>query len=256
MVSVAQFSAQARFVAGPHSVTELPWSKILPTNLAIDGRIPVDTTTKYLAAQRTSATKHLIAIQIDPADPSQRDMHRKLFQYFHDRHRYGVLQIQSNIVKDAYLIPLAKDAPMPAQIESMDRHEIPVKRTEQSLLAILVIHKNIPELAPKSPLQATLSRSKPVTISASPPNRDMQKQVSPAAGFSPPTAQTLTLAAQDTAAVEAMAGADLSAADMAALQGLFIAHPEILSNPQILTNPSILQTLIERHLRGQAGQAW
>jgi hypothetical protein len=51
-------------------------------------------------------------------------------------------------------------------------------------------------------------------------------------------------------------GLGLSAADLAALQSILIAHPEILSNPQILTNPTILQNLLQQHLGGQNPQGW
>jgi hypothetical protein len=250
MPSVANFSAQARFVGGPHSVTTLPWSTILPPHLVIDGRIPIDTTTKYLEAQRVSSTKDMIVIQLEPAEESHREMQRKLYQYFHDRQRYGVLQIQSNLVKDAYLIPLSAEEQIPLQIELMESHEIPRSRTEPTLLAILVIQKNIP--IERSPV--SFSPGNVIPQSTSPPNNDISKPFSPAAPaalpvqpstFSPPSNPTLGL--------EAMG---LSAADLAALQVVLIAHPEILSNPQILTNPSILQNLLQQHLGGQQQQRW
>src|SRR5208282_1849699 len=77
MPSVAHFSAQARFVGGPHSVTDLPWSNIIPPHLVIDGRIAMETTNKYLDAQRSSSTKNVIAIQIEAAEDSHKEMHRK-----------------------------------------------------------------------------------------------------------------------------------------------------------------------------------
>jgi hypothetical protein len=249
MTSVANFSAQARFVGGPHSITTLPWSTILPPHLVIDGRIPIDSTTKYLEAQRVSSTKDLIVIQLEPAEESHREMQRKLYQYFHDRQRYGVLQIQSNIVKDAYLIPLSAEEQIPLQIELMESHEIPRSRTEPTLLAILVIQKNIPvELSP-----VKFSPGKAVPASASPPNADVPKPFSPAAPVALHVQQPSTLSppSDPTSAIEAMG---LSAADLAALQGVLIAHPEILSNPQILTNPAILQSLLQQHLGGQQPQ--
>ena len=239
MPSVAHFSAQARFVGGPHSVTDLPWSSILPQHLVIDGRIPIETTTTYLDAQRSSSTKNVIAIQLDAAEDSHKEMHHKLYQYFHDRQRYGVLQIQSNIVKDAYLIPLAPSQPIPDQIELMDYHDIPRTRTEPYLLAILVIQKSIPHELSKSP--ATFSPGISAAPATSPPNPEVAKPYSPPA-FSPSNVQ------QPEASGETLG---LSPADLAALQGVLLAHPEILSNPQILTNPAILQNLIQQHLSGQ-----
>lgn len=257
MQHVTTFSAQARFVGGPHSITDLPWSTILPTDLVIDGRIAIDTTTKYLDAQRVSSTKDIIVLQFEAAEDSQKPMALKLYQYFHERQRYGVLQIHSQIVKDAYVIPLAPDQAIPTQIEVMDSHEIPRTRTEPYLLAILVIQKNLE----RSPL-AQPPIAKPIAVSNSPPNPEItpQQTFSPAThqstAFSPPMyiPPTAVTASPSAAGIE---GLGLSAADLAALQSILIAHPEILSNPEILTNPTILQNLLQQHLGGgQNLQGW
>ncbi len=250
MQSVASFAAQARFVGGPHSITDLPWSKILPPNLVIDGRIPIDTTAKYLDAQRVSSTKDIIAIQFEEANSSEKPMLQKLYQYFHDRQRYGVLQIHSQIVKDAYLIPLSVDEPVPAQIEAMDSHEIPRSRSSASLLAILVIQKNLERsYLPVDPANSFVT-------SNSPNQEDVAaKRISPAV---PSTSYSPSLHTPPpvTESMTAGEGLGLSAADLAALQAIVIAHPEILSNPQILTNPTILQNLLQQHLAGQNLQGW
>src|SRR5208282_6319650 len=97
------------------------------------------------------------------------------------------------------------------------------------LLAILVIQKSIPPELSKSP--ATFSPGISAAPATSPPNPDVAKPYSPPV-FSPSNVQ-------QPAATEETLG--LSPADLAALQGVLLAHPEILSNPQILTNPAILQ---------------
>jgi hypothetical protein len=252
MPSVAHLNAQARFVGGPHTITDLPWSKILASNLIVDGRIAIESTTKYLEAQRLSSTKNIIVIQIDPADESQKDMHRKLFQYFHDRKRYGVLRNESSFVKDAYLIPLSAEEAIPEQIELMDSHEISRIRTEPSILLILVIHKNIPDIK----LSPTIKPPRPSMSLASPSNQEAPKTFSPAASMSPTTAQPPTFSPRDpTPAVpdpaSLLSALGLSGADILALQAVIVAHPEILSNPQLLTNPSVLQSLIAQHLAGE-----
>jgi Transcription factor S-II (TFIIS), central domain/SPOC domain/PhD finger domain len=230
MPSVAQFSAQAHFL-GPS--IDLAWQKIFPTNMLIDGRIPIDTTKKYLSAQRTSSTKQVVAVRLDPADSTQEAMHGKLFRYFHDRQRYGVLQMHSPMVKDAYLIPLATDEPVPLDILPLDS-TIPSPREEQLLLAVLVIHKSLAEH--HSP-QVQMSPSLPLPSAIS-PARNVR--------MSPPTQPI----------ADPIASMGLSNADLAALQAVLVAHPEILANPQILTNPSILQGLIEQHLRAGQQQLW
>jgi Transcription factor S-II (TFIIS), central domain/SPOC domain/PHD-finger len=230
MASVAHFSAQAQFVGGPLSVTDLPWSTILPPNLVVDGRIPIDTTTKYLDAQRSSSTKSVIVIRLEAADDFHKSMEARMYQYFHDRQRYGVLRVHSDIVKDAYIVPLSPNEPIPEQIQLMDSHEIPQTRAEPYLLALLVIQKSIP----LETLSATFRLANPPPPAMSPPNRDA------GVAYSPPT---------DT--IPSPEALGLSPADLAALQSVLIAHPEILTNPQILTNPAILQGLIQQHLSGQ-----
>jgi hypothetical protein len=253
MPSVAHFAAQARFVGGPHSVTDLPWSNILPQHLVIDGRIAIDTTTKYLAAQRSSSTKSIIVLQI-VAEQTHKEMHRKLFQYFHDRQRYGVLQIQSNIVRDAYIVPLAPDQPIPEAVESMDSHDIPRSRTEPYILAILVIQKQIPTEISRSPVTGFspgVAAPPPVT---SPPTAEIATQQFSPLGASPFTAVAASqqpVTYSPPAVWNPIEALGLSTADLAALQGVLIAHPEILSDPQILTNPAILQNLLQQHLSGQ-----
>lgn len=238
MPLVAQFQAQARFIAGPLSVTDLPWSSILPSTLLIDGRIPVDTTTKYLAAQRSSASKDLIAIQLDADDPTQRAQHEKLFRYFFERQRFGVLTVHSAAVKDAYLVPLAAEQEIPDIIESMEMHDIPRVRTEAYLIVIMVIQKNIPMDVKKSPPSVPVPPVIPVN--ASPPNVEL-----------PPTRYTPPLVPapfEEPASTQGLTALGLSAADLAALQSLFLAHPEIVNDPQISTNPAILQSYIQQYL--------
>ena len=178
MPLVATFQSQARFIGGPLSITDLPWSSILPDTLLIDGRIPIDTTTKYLEAQRSSASKDLIAIQLDADDETQRSQHEKLFRYFFERQRFGVLTMHSPLVKDAYLVPLAVEQEIPDVIESMETHDIPRTRTDPYLIAILVIQKNIATVEAKRsslpptvvPATATFpATAVPNPVNASPP---------------------------------------------------------------------------------------
>jgi hypothetical protein len=133
----------------------------------------------------------------------------------------------------------------------MESHEIPRSRTEPTLLAILVIQKNIP--IERSPL--SFSPGNVIPQSTSPPNNDTSKPFSPAApAVLPVQPSALSPPSNPTSGLEAMG---LSAADLTALQGVLIAHPEILNNPQILTNPSILQNLLQQHLGGgQQQQRW
>jgi hypothetical protein len=242
MPSVAQFSAQIKSFGSSNSIDDLPWSTMFPNHLSIEGRIPIPTTTKYLEAQKSSSSKRVIAGQIEPSGESQKESFQKLYQYFHDRQRYGVLQFQSKIIKDAYLIPLSPEDSVPSQIESKDSHDIPKIRTEPMLLLVLVILKQAP-IETKSPIN--LSPTQTIVPTISPPNLETTKTYSPPVLPSPTVS---TAPAENAPSIESLG---LSSADLSALQGLLIAHPDILSNPQILTNPAILQNLIQQHLSGQ-----
>lgn len=232
MPLVAQFHAQAHFIGGPFTITNLPWSQLLAPALLIDGRIPIETTNKYLEAQRVSASKDIIALQLEPADEGARAEHEKLFRYFEDRQRWGVLTCHSPLVKDAYVVPLSAGAGIPDVVEAMDTHEIPRTRTEPYLIAILVIQKNIPVEA-KQP-----SPPAPAPVAAGPVNASPETYTPPTTFEQPPPPAA-------TSGIEALG---LSAADLAALQTLFLAHPEIVQDPQISTNPAVLQAYIQQYL--------
>ena len=246
MPLVATFQSQARFIGGPLSITNLPWSSILPATLLIDGRIAIDTTTKYLEAQRSSTSKDLIAIQLDADDETQRAQHEKLFRYFFDRQRFGVLTMHSPLVKDAYLVPLAVEQEIPDVIESMETHDIPRKRTDPYLIAILVIQKNIATAEVKrSPLPPTAvpagATAVPVTSVPNPVS------ASPTTSYTPPSIPLLPLE-QPAPTQSGLEALGLSAADIVALQSLFLAHPEIVNDPQISTNPAVLQSYLQQYL--------
>jgi len=246
MPLVATFQSQARFIGGPLSITDLPWSSILPDTLLIDGRIPIDTTTKYLEAQRSSASKDLIAIQLDADDETQRAQHEKLFRYFFERQRFGVLTMHSPLVKDAYLVPLAAEQEIPDVIESMETHDIPRTRTDPYLITILVIQKNIATVeAKRSPLPPTVVPAAATFASATAvPN---PVNASPPTSYTPPSIPLLPLE-QPAPTQSGLDTLGLSAADLAALQSLFLAHPEIVNDPQISTNPAVLQSYIQQYL--------
>jgi Transcription factor S-II (TFIIS), central domain/SPOC domain/PHD-finger len=236
MPLVAQFHAQAHFIGGPLTITDLPWSQLLSPALLIDGRIPIETTNKYLVAQRVSASKDIIALQLEPADEGARAQHEKLVRYFEDRQRWGVLTCHSPLVKDAYIVPLSVEAGIPEVVEAMDTHEIPRLRTGPYLIAILVVQKNIPvevkqPTPPPAPVPAPVAAAVPVN--ASPET------------YTPPTTFEQPPPSAATSGVEALG---LSAADLAALQTLFLAHPEIVQDPQISTNPAVLQAYIQQYL--------
>ena len=143
-------------------------------------------------------------------------------------------------------MPLAPSQDIPEEIDSMDSHEIPRVRSDPLLLAVMVISKSIPSETTISPAVQMSPEKQVAGPSMSPPNPEITNTFSPVTmlqptSMSPPTQQPAVSAETF----------GLSPADLAALQTVLLAHPEILSKPQILTNPTLLQTLIQQHLSGQ-----
>ena len=65
----------ARQVGGRHLAPESPlWRTLFPSDLLrIEGRVPVDNSTKYLLQMRLNATKELLAAAFSPASEASKN---------------------------------------------------------------------------------------------------------------------------------------------------------------------------------------
>ncbi|MCJ1400579.1 hypothetical protein MMC11_003785 [Xylographa trunciseda] len=142
MPSVAGFRGSGRHVAGADLSSVYPWAQLIPHSLHIEGRIDVEKATQYLCGLQWSKTTDVSVIAITPNDnPADQEQFDKLFNYFTERKRYGVIS-KSPIpaVRDVYLVPLELDAAKkPEFIELLEYCTLEEPRPTRMLLITYVI---------------------------------------------------------------------------------------------------------------------
>ncbi|GAO50993.1 hypothetical protein SAICODRAFT_220125 [Saitoella complicata NRRL Y-17804] len=275
---VAQFSCSAYKVGGPefkHIPGLNSWNDCFEATVVIEGRIGIEQSTKYLCAQKHSASKEVVVFKfIADDDENAKTEFKKLYEHFQSRERHGV--IRSSLlpaVKDAYIVTLSPDATIPEFIELLGDHNVPLVRDENMLLAVLVVNKgakrnsvaapsvtpasNPPYQSPADPRLANQSPSDPRLAGQmymSPVEYTPQQQ----SLYSPPTHQQYIpppkpapvpapAPAPAPAAAPAASALGFSPNDLALLQAIIVANPEVAANPAMLQDPVILSALIQRH---------
>ena len=156
MASVADFRGTAKHVAGANLSVLYPWDLLMPSSLLIEGRIDVERASQYLCGLRWSKTTDVSVVAVTPSDlPDDRVQFDKLFNYFTDRKRYGVIgNYPVPAVRDIYVVPLeAGTAKKPEFIELLDACSLEDSREERTLLITYVIKTIIDN--PTSSAQAT-----------------------------------------------------------------------------------------------------
>lgn len=154
MSNVADFAGRAKHVGGANLSKTIPWSHLMPNTLSIEGRIDVDRASEYLCGLRWSHTTDVTVLAVTPADdPSARSQFQKLFNYFADRKRYGVIgKNPVPAVKDCYVIPLEDGgAKKPEYIELLEHCTIDEPRPERTLLLTFVLKANTTPSAQATP---------------------------------------------------------------------------------------------------------
>ena len=193
MVGVAEFSGVAKHVAGANLSAAYPWSRLIPSLLTIEGRIDVNRATMYLCGLRYSNTCDVSVVCVTPNDDAEnRAQFDKLFEYFTERQRYGVISKNSFAnVKDTYLVPVeAGINEKPEFIELLEHCTLEDPNPERVMLLTYVIRSNntpSAQATPRnldsavvaaSPIQHPSSSSgliamspmeRPATFAASPP---------------------------------------------------------------------------------------
>lgn len=154
MSNVADFAGRAKHVGGANLSKIIPWSKLMPTTLSIEGRIDVDRASEYLCGLRWSHTTDVTVLAVTPADePTAQSQFQKLFNYFAERKRYGVIgKNPAAAVKDCYVVPLeAGSAKKPEFIELLEHCTIDDPRPDRTLLLTFVIKANSTPSAQATP---------------------------------------------------------------------------------------------------------
>jgi hypothetical protein len=145
MYPVADFNASAKHVGGAELSGRLPWNQLMPSKLVIDGRIEIQLATNYLCGLRFSQSTDVSVVAISaPDSPSDHAEFEKLFKYFLDRKRYGVIgKHPVPSVKDTYIVPVeAGSGKKPEFIELLENNTVQDPTPERMLLVVFVIKTN------------------------------------------------------------------------------------------------------------------
>ncbi|KAK1149214.1 Transcription factor bye1 [Aspergillus melleus] len=179
MNPIAEFSSSAKHVGGADLSGRIPWSQLVPSTLLIDGRIDVQLASNYLCGLRFSSSTDVSVISISaPEHPKERAGFDKLFNYFQDRKRYGVIgKHPLPAVKDTYLIPIeAQSTKKPEFIELLENNSLEDPTPERVLLVVFAVKtgdSNPPSVQPPShyPSQEPAASASPLTVGAPTPHQ-------------------------------------------------------------------------------------
>ncbi|EAW06646.1 putative PHD finger domain protein [Aspergillus clavatus NRRL 1] len=205
MNPVAEFSSTAKHVGGADLSGRIPWSQLAPSTLVIDGRIDIQLASNYLCGLRFSASTDVSVIAISrPESPRDQAGFDKLFNYFQDRKRFGVVgRHPLPAVKDTYIVPVeVGSSTKPEFLEILENNTLEDTIPERVLLVVFAIktgESNPPSAQPPShhPSQEPASIASPLTIAAATPQQHQfltpgprhmsQMSPTPPSSFSGPT---------------------------------------------------------------------
>ncbi|KAF5383828.1 hypothetical protein D9615_003631 [Tricholomella constricta] len=129
------------------------WKTLFPSELLrIDGRVPVENSSKFLLQMRMNASRELIAVAFTPASESSDTGFRILSDFLIAKGRHGLVFPWGHRPKDhhpgreLYIIPLLSSDPLPDYMELLDNLHLPKLRKANLLVGIWVLIKG--KLAP------------------------------------------------------------------------------------------------------------
>ena len=193
MPGVASFKGRAQHCAGSDIKSTIPYNTLIPNTLNVEGRIVIDRASAYLCGLKWSHTSNVVVISVTPeADKENTDQFNKLFNYFKERNRYGVISKNHNAaIKDTYVIPLeAGSSKKPDFIELLEDCTIEDPTPERYLLLVFVVKLNNSPTANQNPRASdTNPLASPLTATG-PPHPNFHNGPVPPMTF-PPTPQSL-----------------------------------------------------------------
>ena len=154
MAGIASFNAVGKYVAGADLSSSLPWHRLIPSALMIEGRIDIDRASEYLCGLRWSSTTDVVVVSVTPSEDSENvTQFDKLFRYFTERKRYGVIGKSSvPAVKDTYIVPLEAGMSKKADfVELLEYCIIEDPTPERMLLLTFVVKSNNSPSAQQTP---------------------------------------------------------------------------------------------------------
>ncbi|KAF3492413.1 uncharacterized protein GIQ15_01930 [Arthroderma uncinatum] len=162
MSSVADFYTAGKHVGGADLSARIPWSQLVPPTITVDGRIDVQLASNYLCGLRYSHTTDISVLALtQPHVANDAVQFNKLFDYFVDRKRYGVIgKHPLSVVKDAYLVPVeAGHSKKPDFIELLENNQVEDPTPTRLLLFVLVVKTNNSHSTPSHTTPQAPSRS-------------------------------------------------------------------------------------------------
>ncbi|DAA79186.1 TPA_exp: putative PHD finger domain protein [Trichophyton benhamiae CBS 112371] len=162
MSSVAEFRTAGRHVGGADLSAKIPWSQLVPPRITVDGRIDVQLASNYLCGLRYSHTTDISVVALEqPHAADDAVQFNRLFNYFMDRKRYGVVgKHPLPAVKDAYLVPVeAGHSKKPDFIELLENNQVQDPTPTRLLLFVLVVKTNFNQSTPSHTTPQAPSRS-------------------------------------------------------------------------------------------------
>lgn len=154
MAGIASFHGTGRHVAGADLSATLPWHTLIPSSLTIEGRISTERAEEYLCSLKWSTTTDVIVIAVTPnSDAESQVQFDKLFTYFTERKRYGVIgKSPVPSVKDTYVVTLDAGAgKKPDFVEMLEYCIIEDPRPERTLLLTFAVKLNSSPSAQQTP---------------------------------------------------------------------------------------------------------
>ena len=154
MAGIASFHGTGRHVAGADLSATLPWHTLIPTSLTIEGRISTERAEEYLCSLKWSTTTDVIVVAVTPnSDAESQVQFDKLFTYFTERRRYGVIgKSPVPSVKDTYVVTLDAGAgKKPDFVEMLEYCIIEDPRPERTLLLTFAVKLNSSPSAQQTP---------------------------------------------------------------------------------------------------------
>lgn len=146
MPNVGKFKAFAHHVAGADVSARLPVGAMFPESLTLSGRIHSTKADDYLSSLGAARSTDVVVHSIMPAEGSEnteaRAQFEKLFRYFVDRDRWGVVSdaMHRDYVTDTYIVPLeAGFGTGPVFLTRLDFNIIESPRPRPMLLAVFVL---------------------------------------------------------------------------------------------------------------------
>lgn len=173
MAGIANFNGSGRHVAGADLSPTLPWHTLIPSSLLIEGRIAVGRASEYLCSLKWSTTTDVVVVAVTPNEDSESQAQfDKLFRYFTERDRYGVIgKSQVPSVKDTYVVPLeAGMTQKPEFVELLEYCIIEEPTPERMLLLTFAVKSNNSPSAQQTPrhhIDAS-SMASPIGVSVAP----------------------------------------------------------------------------------------